>query len=87
MSPLLLPDSFAVFKRVRRVGAGDIVLADHPRFGRIVKSVRSVENGDVWLKGHSAHSTSTEALGPVPLTHVIGRLAFRISAPARGVRG
>lgn len=85
MSPLLPDRSFAVFAPAGRLSVDDIVLADHPRFGRIVKSVRAIENDGIWLQGCSARSTSTEALGPVPVTRVLGRLALRISAP--GDRG
>ncbi|MEM9618389.1 MAG: S24 family peptidase [Pseudomonadota bacterium] len=87
MSPLIAPDSFCVFRKTKQLRAGDVVLVDHPQFGRIVKSVRRVENGNVWLAGLSELSTAATALGAIPFEAVLGRLVLKISPPERSVYG
>lgn len=87
MSPLIAPDSFCIFRRAKRLRAGDTVLVDHPRFGRIVKSVRRVDDGKVWLAGLSEMSTAADSLGAVPLKTILGRLVLKLSPPERSVYG
>ena len=81
MAPRLLPGSFALFRPARRLTSGDTVLVEHPRYGRIVKSVRAIADGEVWLQGLSPHSITADRLGSVPFQAVLGRLAFQVAPP------
>ena len=87
MEPALPPDSFAVFWRAKKPKSGDIVLADHPELGRIIKKVVAVENGMLALAGAAAESTSTARLGRISKDRVLGRLVFRVTEPERSVYG
>ncbi len=78
MRPRLEPGDFAIFRRARSLRVGDIVLVDHPTYGRIVKSVRALAEGRVWLEGLSPASTSADALGGVAPAAVIGRQVWRV---------
>lgn len=55
---------------------GDIVLAEHPHYGRIVKRVSLIEdNGDVHLRGDNrGASTMPFDLGTLSRAHILGRL-------------
>lgn len=81
MTPRLRPGSFALFRPARTLTSGDTVLVEHPRYGRIVKSVRAIADGEVWLEGLSPHSTAADRLGSVPSQTVLGRLAFQVPPP------
>lgn len=64
---------------------GDIVLVDHPRFGRVVKAVAArTPDGEWLLRGLSATSTPGNDLGPVSGDRVVARLVWRIG-PEGGV--
>lgn len=58
---------------------GDVVLVDHPDFGRIVKQVSTVgKHGGIYLRGTSRHSTSAKKLGQVTSDQVVGILVTRL---------
>ncbi len=78
MSPLLPADSYAVFRTPKRIVVGDIILADHDRYGRIIKRVRALQPDGVALEGISPQSTSPEALGVVPSRNILGKLALKL---------
>ncbi|MEO1489461.1 MAG: S24/S26 family peptidase [Pseudomonadota bacterium] len=79
MQPLLRDKSFALFRAVKRVKRGDVVLVDHPEFGMIVKSVSTVSRtGQVGLRGLSKSSTTSYRLGLVDHSRVKGRLVMRL---------
>ncbi|MCS7312778.1 MAG: nickel-type superoxide dismutase maturation protease [Acidobacteria bacterium] len=60
---------------------GDIVVARHPFYENryIVKRVRAVlEGGRLFLEGDAPYdSTDSHALGPVPVSQVVGRVVRR----------
>ncbi len=62
---------------------GDVVVARHPFYEdrHIVKRVRAVlERGDLFLEGDAPYdSTDSHALGPVPVSQVVGRVIRRWS--------
>lgn len=76
--------SFALFRRVRGVKRGDIVLVDHPRFGLIVRRVTAVSRtGRVALRGMGSgmarsSSIGSHALGSVDHDRIVGRLALKM---------
>ncbi len=81
MVPLLQPDSYGLFGRTRRLKAGDTVLADHPKFGQIVKRIYKIGDDKVWLEGIASGSTSKQSLGAVKKQLVLGRLLLKFPPP------
>jgi len=59
----------------------DVVIVQHPTLGKIVKRILSVEQKSVMLVGDNLpQSTSTQAMGSQPLSHIQGRIIWHISA-------
>jgi len=76
MSPGLAPGDYVVtLKRWKsRYRVGDIVVARHPHFGRIIKRIREIQpDGMLWLEGTHPDSTSTEKMGLLSCRRVKGR--------------
>ena len=77
MEPRLPARSFALFRRAREYKAGDIVLADHARYGAIVKQISDIQENGVHLRGlAAAESVSSEQMGLVPLKRLRGKLIW-----------
>lgn len=79
MSPRLPPDSYALFRPARRVHAGDIVLADHVRYGWIIKQVRELVDDGVTLEGIAPESTASDRLGVVHWDRLMGKLVWHVA--------
>ena len=79
MSPTLAPGDYMIVTRARTIRPGFVVLVDHPKYGSIVKRVKSVEGGQLSLEGDGAESTSTEAMGLIGLSAVKGRVRWAIT--------
>jgi len=59
----------------------DVVIVQHPTLGKIVKRILSVEQKSVMLVGDNLpQSTSTQAMGSQPLSHIQGRIIWHISS-------
>ena len=59
----------------------DVVIVQHPTLGKIVKRIISIEQKSVMLVGDNLlQSTSTQAMGSQPLSHIQGRVLWHISA-------
>ena len=59
----------------------DVVIIQHPTLGKIVKRILSIEQKSVMLVGDNLpQSTSTQAMGSQPLSHIQGRVIWHISA-------
>ncbi len=79
MGRVLSHRTLALFWRKRKVSKGDIVLVDHPEYGRMVKIVAAVTvNGRYSLRGAHPNSDSEERLGAVEGSHIRGKLLFRL---------
>ncbi|MDH2298156.1 nickel-type superoxide dismutase maturation protease [Cobetia sp. 29-18-1] len=77
MSPGLAPGDYVVtLKRWKsRYRIGDIVVAQHPHFGRIIKRIRAIQpDGMLWLEGTHPDSTSTEKMGSISNAIILGRI-------------
>lgn len=83
MAPRIPAGSYALFRRRPSYAVGDIVLVQHPRFGRIVKQAKTASEGRYALQGLAPESTSSEALGTVALSDILGRLVW-LSKPPTG---
>lgn len=83
MSPGLAPGDYVVtLKRWKsRYRIGDIVVAQHPQFGRIIKRIRALQpDGMLWLEGTHPDSTSTDKMGVLQRALVKGRVISLIQA-------
>ena len=69
---------YGVFYRFSKLQPDSIVLVDHPRYGRIVKSVRSIDGDELELEGTNTQSLTTEQLGTIPRRWVKAGLIKRI---------
>lgn len=78
MLPTLRDGSIAVFYVTTSFKPGDIVLADHPTLGLIVKQLCQLDNGLVTLAGTSAESIDSVAMGALPIGALRGRLLFTV---------
>ena len=78
MRPMLSSGTFAVFKRQSDYGDGDVLLVNHPRFGKIVKRAIDVSAQSLWLEGANPTSLSRETMGPIERDYIQGKLICQI---------
>jgi len=80
MRPTLEPGDYLILTKVRALHPGFVVLVDHPKYGTIVKRVKSVSDDALVLEGDNLdESTSSEDMGRVPLNHVRSRVRWAVS--------
>ena len=66
LAPALPHGSILLFRRRKGVARGDIVLVDHPEFGRIVGKISTVgRKGNVYLQGMPRDEASEGQRGKV----------------------
>lgn len=83
MLPSLYPGDFVIGTRVYVcVSAKDLILVDHPNYGRIIKRVAKVSHQKgIWLEGDNPNeSVSSEQMGWVDLNQVCAKVLFSIKA-------
>ncbi len=87
MLPRLAAGDFVFTSRFFfRVNEGDLVVIDHPRFGRLVKRVFEVEeNQRMLLCGENNASVSPEEMGWVTIEQLLGKVLFCVRQPAKPV--
>lgn len=87
MEPGLPHGTVALFKTRIRPKKGDVVLVQHPEFGKIARKVGAVgREGNVHLKATSRRTTGGDPSGKVPMDAVMGvfvRRLGRIALPFR----
>jgi len=79
MEPTLAPGDYMIITKARAIRAGFVVLVDHPKYGQIVKRVKSITNGILTLEGDSPESTASEDMGAVPVNLVKGRARWAVT--------
>ena len=84
MSPTLAPGDYMIVTKARAIRPGFVVLLDHPKYGRIVKRISSVNENLISLAGDGPNSTASDAMGQVSLTAVQGRIHWAITP--KGIR-
>lgn len=82
MLPTFSDGDFVITARplFRSYRLGDIVAIQHPTLGGIIKRISHCSNDGTFLvtgDNHSA-STSTLAMGDIPLNRIMGRVIFTI---------
>ncbi|WP_261841123.1 nickel-type superoxide dismutase maturation protease [Aliamphritea ceti] len=61
---------------------GDVVVVQHPRFGRIIKRIETLnDESAMWLRGDNPQSTSSETMGWLARQALIGRVVLHIAKP------
>jgi len=70
------------------IKAGDVVVFDQPRYGRLIKNVRQVlDSGQSFeVRGSLISSTDSRNFGPVPREQVLGKVIWHIK-PKRDKQG
>lgn len=78
-------DYVVTIRRRRALRAGDVVVVDHPDYGCVVKRVIECwPDGGVRVAGDNpAASMSSERLGLVARSRILGRVVWRIPHPSR----
>jgi len=80
MRPTLAPGDYLILTKARAIRAGFVVFVDHPKFGPIVKRVKSTSDGAVTLEGDNLdESTASEEMGYVPLNLIKGRVRWAVT--------
>ncbi|MEO1642467.1 MAG: S24/S26 family peptidase [Pseudomonadota bacterium] len=74
MSPRLHDGQVKLFRRRKAYQVGDIVLAEHPSLGLIIKQIQGLESGFLTLRGLNSASISATKIGQIPVERVVGRL-------------
>ena len=78
MAPTLAAGDYMIITKARALRPGFVVLVDHPKYGSIVKRVRSIEDSLISLEGDGPESTATEDMGLVNLAAVKGRVRWAV---------
>ena len=87
MRPTLAPGDYLILTKAHTPRAGFVVLVDHPKYGAIVKRVKSVSDDTFILEGdNNDESTSSEDIGDVPLELVRGRARWAVTPGKIGLK-
>ena len=67
-----------------RYKSGDIVVFDHPAYGRMIKRVQAIspENDTLFVVGSHPNSIDSRQFGPIPTQAVLGKVIWHIKKPA-----
>lgn len=66
---------------LRLCRAGDLVVFDHPEYGRLIKRVEEVQsNGWLNVRGDDIDSVDSRLFGPLPPASIRGRVIWHIRA-------
>ncbi len=82
MLPRVTPDSFIIAIKLPRwypKRVGQLFYLQHPRYGRIIKTLSVIDGRRYWFRGESNDSVSSEAIGIMTETNIIGNVIFVIS--------
>lgn len=82
MLPRITPDSFIIAIKLPRwypKRVGQLFYLEHPRYGRIVKTLSVIDGEYYWFRGESSESVSQTAIGAMTEKNIIGRVIFVIS--------
>ena len=79
MSPTLTPGDYIIVTKARALRPGFVVLANHPKYGLIVKRVASITETSIALEGDNPESTSSDNLGDIVRDQIHGRARWAIT--------
>lgn len=80
MFPTLSAGDFVcVWRRLKRIDVGDLVVCDHPEYKRMIKRVAAIDlDGRYLLEGDNPTSLSSEKMGWFSLDSLYGKVIFKI---------
>lgn len=81
MHPALSAGDLVVTRRSKAPVVGDIIVVNDERVGRIIKRVRSSNNGLVTLDGDNPRLSSSSCDYAHAISSVIGTVVFRFHLP------
>ena len=81
MEPLLFEDDFVLVSALfLRLKVGDLVAANHLDYGIIIKRIVAIgTHGLLQLRGQNPTSLTTEQIGDVHRSQLIGKVIFSIA--------
>tara|TARA_B100001059_G_C17519893_1_gene420213 strand:+ start:34 stop:318 length:285 start_codon:yes stop_codon:yes gene_type:complete len=82
MHPSLSAGDFVVTRSSKAPDVGDIVVVNDEKVGRIIKRVRSTDNGSVMLCGDNPRVSSSTCDYAHPISSVIGKVIYRFQLPS-----
>ncbi|MBI78478.1 MAG: hypothetical protein CMM53_11995 [Rhodospirillaceae bacterium] len=82
MAPTLKHGDYVISKKPNHnISVGNIVIIKHPKFGKIIKRISSLNNsGQFIVEGDNPESTSPELLGPIDISHIKEIVCWRVEA-------
>lgn len=68
---------------LRPYKVGDVVVFDHPQYGKLIKQVQAVvpERKELMVTGTHPHSIDSRQLGPINQDSILGRVIWHIKKP------
>ena len=81
MHPALSAGDLVVTRRSKAPVVGDIIVVNDEKVGRIIKRVRSSDNGLVMLSGDNPRLSSSSCDYAHPTSSVVGTVVFRFHLP------
>ena len=89
LSPFLLSGDYVVVlelpKSRLRLRIGDLIVFQHPVYGRMIKRLDAVENGgeELFVVGFHPESTDSRQFGLIPRRWVTGKVIAQIKKPLK----
>ncbi|PIE46819.1 MAG: hypothetical protein CSA42_06550 [Gammaproteobacteria bacterium] len=97
MFPNFLPDSFVLVIKYpwQQFKVGDVVLVKHEKYGKMIKRICSMITSKsnskiglnrckkITLRGDNPQSVTTEQMGQIDSTHIIGKVIYQIKPPTK----
>ncbi|VAW85224.1 hypothetical protein MNBD_GAMMA16-2043 [hydrothermal vent metagenome] len=80
MLPILAEGDFVITSRLlSKIRSNDLVVVEHPVYGRLVKRVLEVSNDNrLWLCGNNTSSLTPEKIGWINAEDIKGKVYFSI---------
>jgi len=84
LSPFFLEGDFVVVSKIpfvlRRIRAGDIVVFEHPTYGKMIKKVDhlSTDGNEIFVLGTHPESTDSRQFGPLSRRQLVGKVIWHI---------
>jgi len=89
LSPFFLPGDYVIVGKFPLwfggIKVGDTIVFPHPIFGKKKKKVQSVntETHQYFVEGRHPHSLTSDQIGPIHLSSILGKVLFHIKKPSR----
>jgi signal peptidase I len=88
LSPFFLSGDYVLLRTSSRgynLKKGDVVVFNHPQFGRLIKQVQSIEPTARAIRVKGTHPASLDPiqLGSIPFSDIIGKVIWHIKQPLR----